>query len=72
MMFKSLKQFIVLWNFTEEEELDYLESLRPFSQNPSPLDQIEIENLHFQYDLKGPVRPRIFNDMITFVFLLKS
>ncbi|KAI9351779.1 hypothetical protein DFJ73DRAFT_789851 [Zopfochytrium polystomum] len=43
---------IVLWNFSEEEEL-------------SVLGDIEVEDFHFQYDLVNPDQPRIFNDMIT-------
>jgi uncharacterized Rmd1/YagE family protein len=26
---------------------------------------VEVEDFHFQYDLRGPEHPRIFNDMIT-------
>ncbi|KAJ3406860.1 hypothetical protein HDV05_005703 [Chytridiales sp. JEL 0842] len=56
---------VVLWNFSEEEELTYLSTLRRFATNPRDLDECEIEDFHFQYDLQGPFQPRIFNDMIT-------
>jgi uncharacterized Rmd1/YagE family protein len=56
---------VVLWNFSEEEELTYLSTLRRFATNPTEPDESEIEDFHFQYDLTGPFQPRIFNDMIT-------
>lgn len=55
----------MLWNFSVEEEQYFLDSLKPFATRPCDADDTEIENLHFQYDLKGPIHPRIFNDMIT-------
>jgi uncharacterized Rmd1/YagE family protein len=58
----------VFWNFTEEDELRYLENLCQFCTKPLDREDIEVENLHFQYDLTGPIRPRIFNDMITYAF----
>ena len=54
-----------MWNFTIEDETRYLESLKSFAVNMLSQEQIEVENLHFQYDLTGPVQPRIYNDSIT-------
>jgi uncharacterized Rmd1/YagE family protein len=58
---------LVLWNFSEEEELSYISTLRPFATNPRLPEDFLTEDFHFQYDLvrKGSSQPRIFNDMIT-------
>lgn len=55
---------IVLWNFTEEEEISYLSTIKSFASNPRSLNDIQIEDFHFQYDLSAN-QPRIYNDMIT-------
>jgi uncharacterized Rmd1/YagE family protein len=56
---------IVFWGFSLEEEVRYIEGLAQFSVVALSEENVEIENLHFQYDLLGPFQPRIFNDMIT-------
>lgn len=56
---------IVLWNFSEEEEISYLSTIKAFASNPRSLSDLEIEDFHFQYDIIGPNQPRIYNDMIT-------
>ena len=56
---------IVLWNFTEDEEVSFMGHLKPFAVNRLRKDDREIEDFHFQYDIGGPAQPRIFNDMIT-------
>ncbi|KAJ3106165.1 hypothetical protein HDU97_006982 [Phlyctochytrium planicorne] len=55
----------VFWNFTEEEELRYLLRLKVCADNPFSPSDYEIEDFHFQYDLKNPFKPRVYNDMIT-------
>ncbi|KAM3582936.1 Sad1-interacting factor 3 [Umbelopsis sp. WA50703] len=60
---------IVLWNFSRAEEILLLEDLAPFGirplkDNPEELEDMQIEEMHFQYDT-SQVQPRIFNDMIT-------
>lgn len=60
---------IVLWNFSRAEEILLLEDLTPFGvrplkDNPQDIEEMQIEEMHFQYDT-SQVQPRIFNDMIT-------
>jgi uncharacterized Rmd1/YagE family protein len=56
---------LVLWNFTEHEEVAFLTHIKNFTQGRVPADDMEREDFHFQYDIGGPFQPRIFNDMIT-------
>ncbi|KAJ3267484.1 hypothetical protein HK104_005832 [Borealophlyctis nickersoniae] len=60
---------VVLWNFTKEEEKDFLAEIQRFTAGEvffqGSLEDIESEDFYFQYDLTGPYQPRIFNDMIT-------
>ena len=56
---------VVLWNFSEEEEYEILSKLKAFSTGNYAEDEIEPEELHFQYELSGSKQPRIYNDMIT-------
>ncbi|RKO91027.1 hypothetical protein BDK51DRAFT_13905, partial [Blyttiomyces helicus] len=56
----------VLWNFSEVEELLYLRKIAGYATGAIlSKEDVENEDFHYQYDLKGPYRPRIFNDMIT-------
>lgn len=60
---------IVLWNFSRAQELLLLEDLAPFrvrplEDSPDDLQDMQIEEMHFQYDTMQ-AQPRIFNDMIT-------
>ncbi|RIA85027.1 hypothetical protein C1645_392605 [Glomus cerebriforme] len=58
---------IVIWNFTEEQELLLLNDIAGSGVAVRPLrkDDIEVETFHFQYDIESKRQPRIFNDMIT-------
>jgi uncharacterized Rmd1/YagE family protein len=56
---------VVLWNFTEEEEIAFLSHLKPFILNVVRDEEMEVEDFHFQYDFRSILQPRIFNDMIT-------
>jgi uncharacterized Rmd1/YagE family protein len=56
---------LVLWNFTQYEELSFLAHMKPFAEGLLRVEDTEIEDFHFQYDLRGPFQPRIYNDMIT-------
>ncbi|KAI8967277.1 hypothetical protein BDF20DRAFT_917745 [Mycotypha africana] len=59
---------VVFWNFRRAEELLMLEDFMPFSIEPfrdNPDEDMQIEELHFQYDTSDILKPRIFNDMIT-------
>ncbi|KAJ3033888.1 hypothetical protein HK097_004698 [Rhizophlyctis rosea] len=56
----------VLWNFTKEEEKQFLTAIDRYTAGiKSAPGDVESEDFHFQYDLSGPYQPRIFNDMIT-------
>ena len=56
---------VVLWNFSEEEELVFLRMIKRFAMGRLVSDDFEIENFRFEYDLAGPQQPRIYNDIIT-------
>lgn len=56
---------VVMWNFTEEEEIAFLSHLKPFILNFVREEDMEVEDFHFQYDFRSILQPRIFNDMIT-------
>ncbi|RKP02632.1 hypothetical protein CXG81DRAFT_10546 [Caulochytrium protostelioides] len=56
---------VVFWNWSPEEEAYFRRLLAQFATHPFKVDDIEVEDFHFQYDLNGPIQPRIFNDMIT-------
>jgi uncharacterized Rmd1/YagE family protein len=56
---------VVLWNFTENEELQVLESLRPFCNRMIEKGKWPMEDMHYQYDLSSANPPRMFSDMIT-------
>ncbi|KAJ3216159.1 hypothetical protein HDU67_009886, partial [Dinochytrium kinnereticum] len=63
--FGGMVKLPIFWNFTEEEELRYIFKLRGCAKHPFKIVDFEIEDFHFQYDLRGPYQPRIYNDMIT-------
>ncbi|KAJ1534676.1 hypothetical protein HK096_003548 [Nowakowskiella sp. JEL0078] len=56
---------IVIWNASKEDELVYLEYMREFAVGEFSDNEMDIEEVCFQYDLDGPPQPRIFNDLIT-------
>jgi len=56
---------VVLWNFTEAEELKVLESLIPFCNRPIEKSDLPMEDMNYQYDLSSANPPRMFSDMIT-------
>ena len=56
---------IVLWNFTLDEEAEFISHLSPYGSEYLDESDICIEDLHFQYDDGGPVAPKVYNDMIT-------
>jgi uncharacterized Rmd1/YagE family protein len=60
---------LVFWNFSRAQELLMLEDLdpfmiRPLKDNPDDLEDMQIEEMHFQYDTTQK-HSRIFNDMLT-------
>ncbi|KAG2181590.1 hypothetical protein INT44_008405 [Umbelopsis vinacea] len=60
---------LVFWNFSRAQELLMLEDLSPFAirplkDNPDDLEDMQIEEMHFQYDTTQK-HSRIFNDMLT-------
>jgi uncharacterized Rmd1/YagE family protein len=60
---------LVFWNFSRAQELLMLEDLAPFTirplkDNPDDLEDMQIEEMHFQYDTTQK-HSRIFNDMLT-------
>ncbi|KAI8582970.1 hypothetical protein K450DRAFT_225693 [Umbelopsis ramanniana AG] len=60
---------LVFWNFSRAQELLMLEDLSPFTirplkDNPDDLEDMQIEEMHFQYDTTQK-HSRIFNDMLT-------
>lgn len=60
---------LVFWNFNRAQELLMLEDLsdfaiRPLKDNPDDLEDMQIEEMHFQYDTTQK-HSRIFNDMLT-------
>ena len=55
---------MVLWNFSEDEEQKFVQMIHRFCVDPIPLEDIEVDELHFQYDLHSQ-KPRIYNDIIT-------
>lgn len=54
---------VVLWNFSENEELQVLSSLTHFSNRP--IVNMPMEDMNYQYDLSSNNPPRMFSDMIT-------
>jgi uncharacterized Rmd1/YagE family protein len=56
---------VVLWNFTENEELQVLESLQPFCNRVIEKGKLPMEDMNYQYDLSSANPPRMFSDMIT-------
>lgn len=56
---------VVLWNFTKEEEERIVAVLKRFAVGPVPESDIELEDLHYQYDILSSNRPRMYSDMIT-------
>lgn len=68
-MFVFAYGIVVFWNFSETHEKNILADLAFASDKPealviNPMDDIETEEFHFEYDSRIH-RPRIFNDMIT-------
>jgi uncharacterized Rmd1/YagE family protein len=58
---------VVFWNFSEADEERILETMERFSHKLLPEKQVQVEDLHFQYDpdiLSGEPS-RIYNDLIT-------
>lgn len=60
---------LVFWNFSRAQELLMLEDLsdfaiRPLKDNPDDMEDMQIEEMHFQYDTTQK-HSRIFNDMLT-------
>ncbi|KAI8909092.1 hypothetical protein EDD86DRAFT_191382 [Gorgonomyces haynaldii] len=56
---------IVMWNFTQMEEIVLVEKMRKFAIGFDDSYEVIPEEFHFQYELSTSKQARIFNDMIT-------
>ncbi|KAJ3251530.1 hypothetical protein HK103_002276, partial [Boothiomyces macroporosus] len=54
---------VVLWGFTEEEEIRILEDISQFQEDVIEKDSVETEQFYFHYN--SFYQPRIYNDIIT-------
>jgi uncharacterized Rmd1/YagE family protein len=59
---------IVLWNFTKLEEERFIQMFKQFSVGPLRNEDHILEDLHYQYDLLSTNRPRMYSDLITYIF----
>jgi uncharacterized Rmd1/YagE family protein len=51
-----------MWGLTEAQEMYVLSLLRPFEEDKLPADEVETEELYYQY--RAFSQARIFNDVI--------
>ncbi|KAJ3399893.1 hypothetical protein HDV05_001458, partial [Chytridiales sp. JEL 0842] len=56
---------VVMWGFTEEEELQILEDIEPFEEESIDLSDVEAEKFHYLYSRQQ--QARIYNDIITLI-----